>query len=110
MNSATRFVTALAVGVMAASSAFAAPVDAPANTVSVSYSAEFARADLQTDVGAKAAYARLRNLARRVCTDGEASRNVAMFEAQECTSKALDAAVKDLGSPAVEQLHLARLN
>lgn len=108
MNTATRFIAAAAAALIT-TSAFAAPVDTTAATVSVSYSAEFARADLQTEVGAKAAYARLRSLARRVCTDGESSRNVAMFEAQECTAKALDAAVKDLGAPAVEQLH-AKLN
>lgn len=108
MNTATRFIAAAAAALIT-TSAFAAPVDTTASTVSVSYSAEFARADLQTEVGAKAAYARLRSLARRVCTDGESSRNVAMFEAQECTAKALDAAVKDLGAPAVEQLH-AKLN
>ncbi len=106
MNTSTRFIAAVA-AVFAASSAFAAPTTT-AETVQVSYSAEFARADLQTEVGAKAAYARLRSLARRVCTDGEATRNVAMFEAQACAAKALDAAVKDLGSPAVEQLHIAK--
>jgi UrcA family protein len=109
MNTKTRFFAAIAT-VMAATSAVAAPIDTTENTVSVSYSAEFTRADLQTEPGAKAAYARLRSLARRVCTDGEASRSVAMFQTQECTAKALESAVKELGSPAVEQLHVAKLN
>ncbi|MET0279746.1 MAG: UrcA family protein [Steroidobacteraceae bacterium] len=109
MNTKTRLIAAIA-AVIATTSAFAAPIDNSNNTVSVSYSAEFTRADLQTEVGAKAAYARLRSLARRVCTDGEASRSVAMFETQECAAKALESAVKELGSPAVEQLHVAKLN
>ncbi|MET0279787.1 MAG: UrcA family protein [Steroidobacteraceae bacterium] len=99
-----------AAALMAVSSAFAAPINPTTGTVQVSYSAEFTRADLQTEVGAKAAYARLRGLARRVCADGEASRNVSMFEIQECTARALDAAVKDLAAPAVEQLHATRFN
>jgi UrcA family protein len=108
MNTTTRFVSALA-AVMAAGSAFAAPTTT-ADTVQVSYTVEFARADLQTEVGAKAAYARLRNLARRACTDGDTARSIAMFETQECAAKALDAAVKELGSPAVEQLHAAKFD
>lgn len=104
----TRLVIAAA-ALMAASSAFAAPTRTT-DFVQVSQAAEFARADLQTEVGAKAAYARLRSLARRVCTSGEASRNSGMFEAQQCAAKALDAAVKDLGVSSVEQLHAARFN
>jgi UrcA family protein len=104
----TRLMIAAA-ALMVAGSAFAAPTET-ANLVQVSQSAEFVRADLQTEVGAKAAYARLRNIARRVCTDGEASRNSGMFDAQQCTAKALDAAVKELDSPAIGQLHSARFN
>lgn len=109
MNKVTRFVTAAAASLLAAGSAFATTGTA-GEVVQVSYSAEFARSDLQTDLGAKAAYARLRNLARRACTSGEALRNAAMFQEQECAAQALDAAVKELGSPAVEQLHNARFN
>lgn len=109
MKSAIRLVTAVAATLMAASAAFAAPTQT-ADIVQVSQSAEFSRADLQTDVGAKAAYARLRNVARRLCTDGEPSRSVGMFDAQQCTARALDAAVKDLGSPGVVQLHAAKFN
>jgi UrcA family protein len=78
--------------------------------VQVTYTAEFNRADLQTEVGAKAAYSRLRNLARRACTDGDAARGISMFGTQECAARALDAAVKELGSPAVEQLHAAKFD
>lgn len=106
MNTTNRFVTAL-VAALAAGAAFAAPTTKD-EAVQVSYTAEFNRADLQTEVGAKAAYSRLRNLARRACTDGETSRSVGMFEIQECAAKALDAAVKELGSEAVQQLHAAR--
>lgn len=106
MNIKNRIVTSLAAALVAGS-AFAAPIT-PSEKVEVSYTVEFNRADLQTDVGAKAAYARLRTLARRACTAGDSLRSVAMFETQECAAKALDAAVKELGSPAVEQLHAAR--
>jgi UrcA family protein len=105
----TRLVIAAA-ALVAAGSAFASPTQVTADIVQASQSAEFSRADLQTEVGAKAAYAHLRSLARRVCTDGEAARNVGMFQAQECTAKALDAAVKELGSSTVEQLHSAKFN
>jgi UrcA family protein len=110
MNSTTRFVTALAAGVLASSAAFADSTPyGSAEVVETSYSAEFVRSDLATPLGAKAAYSRLKSLARRACTDGSSFRSASMFEEQKCAAKALDAAVKDLASPAVAQLHAASI-
>lgn len=112
MKSTTRFVTAVAAGVLVSSATFASPAPADGVAVETTYKVQFVRSDLDSAVGAKAAYARLRSAARHVCDSGEPFRDALMFataiEEEKCTNQALDEAVKRLDNPAVTELHQAR--
>ncbi len=110
MKFRTRSALALAVGLLASSFSLAAPLASQPQIIDTTFTARFVRSDLATPVGAEQAYATLRALARRACTD-DANRSIVTFaEEQKCFHKAVDSAVKDLGSVNVEQLHAGQIN
>jgi UrcA family protein len=108
MKISNRSALALAAGLLASSLSFAAPLVSQPETIETTFTARFVRSDLATPAGARQAYSTLRSLARRACTD-DANRTIGTFaDEQKCFDKAVDSAVKELGSADVEQLHAER--
>jgi UrcA family protein len=113
MKTPIRSMIIMAAGALSAGHAMAETVApaADADSVQSTVALEYAPAMLQSESGAKVIYAQLRSAARRVCADaGDAAMSTWMFERQKCAAKALEAAVKDLDSPVVTQMHIARFD
>jgi UrcA family protein len=87
------------IAAVGAGAAFASPVSAPRQVV------RYDAANLSTDAGARALYAKISRAAERVCPNNYSLVNNRFV--QECREQAIAAAVAKIGNQRLAELHAA---